>query len=302
MPSRNLVYEALALRARESPAGDRIVCLMTAEAGLQDVFVFGGPKSKLRSLGAPYSAGRAFVYLDPPRDFRKLTDFDVREPFSGLRESLRKLWAAGLVAEFLLKTSGGGGDFPEVLALALDTLRGLEAESEERSDYPTILFLWRMIALLGLMPDPGACSACGVELAPGAPRLHTPSVSGYLCPRCAERESERLACEPAGSRGYGNSYGGGYYGGGSRAGGAYGGPYGGGQAAERPGERDGGLVSISAGAARWLDRAESLPFAEALKVSLDAPSLAGLKRLAFDLARRAAETPLATLNAGGGIL
>ncbi len=270
------------------------MCLMTAEAGLQDVFVFGGPKSKLRSLGAPYSAGRAFVYLDPPRDFRKLTDFDVREPFSGLRESLRKLWAAGLVAEFLLKTSGGGGDFPEVLALALDTLRGLEAESEERSDYPTILFLWRMIALLGLMPDPGACSACGDELAPGAARLHAPSVSGYLCPRCAEREAERLVYEPAGSRANGGAFGGRSYGGG------FGGT-GGGQAAECPGER-GGLVSISAGAARWLDRAESLPFAEALKVSLDAPSLAGLKRLAFDLARRAAETPLATLNAGGGIL
>jgi DNA repair protein RecO (recombination protein O) len=110
--ARNLVYEALALRARESPGGSRILTLMTAEAGLVDVFVFGGPKSRLRSLASPYASGRAFVYLDPVKDFQKLSDFDVRESYPALRDELGRLWAAGLVAELLIKTSGGGGDYP----------------------------------------------------------------------------------------------------------------------------------------------------------------------------------------------
>ncbi len=288
MQSRNLVYEALALRSRESPAGDRILCLMTAEAGIQDVFVFGGPKSKLRSLASPYTAGRAFVYFDPPRDFRKLSDFEARESFSGLRESLRKLWAAALVAEFLMKTSGGGGDFPLVLDLALETLRGLESLPEEKADYPAILFLWRMIALLGLMPDPGSCASCGAELAEGLPKRHAFAAGGFLCPDCARAEAERGSFAAEAGGGYAS---GAYASGGAGRGGL--------AAREAP---DSGIIPISAGAARWLERAASLPFAEALGVGLDAPSLAGLKRLAFGLARRAAEAPLSTLTSGAGIL
>jgi predicted RNA-binding Zn-ribbon protein involved in translation (DUF1610 family) len=271
---------------------------MTAEAGIQDAFVFGGPKSKLRSLASPYSAGRAFVYFDPPRDFRKLSDFEVRESFSGLRESLRKLWAAALVAEFLIKTSGGGGDFPQVLALALETLRGLESLPEEKADYPAILFLWRMIALLGLMPDPGSCASCGADLAPGGPMSHAFAAGGFLCPDCARAEAERgaFAAEERG----------GYAAGGYAQGGAgRDGRFAGGRGAtgrNDGGASDSGLIPISAGAARWLERASRLPFAEALGASLDGPSLAGLKRLAFGLARRAAEAPLTTLTSGAGIL
>ncbi len=273
MPSRNLVYEALALRARESPAGDRILCLMTSETGIQDVFVFGGPKSKLRSLAAPYAAGRAFVYLDPSRDFLKLTDFEVREPFSGLRESLRKIWAAGLVAEFLIKTSGGGGDFPLVLDLSLETLRALESQPEDRIDYSVLLFLWRMIAILGLSPDYHSCASCGADFAPSWPRRYSFTLSAFLCPRCAVLAD---AHPPAASADPATSF----------------------VTPPKGFSPDMDTIEISAGTARWLERAEDLSFTEALRASLDGASLASLKRLCFGLARRAAEAPLKTLEAG----
>ncbi|HET7838685.1 MAG TPA: recombination protein O N-terminal domain-containing protein, partial [Rectinemataceae bacterium] len=148
MPSRNPVYEALVLRSRESPAGDRILTLMSSELGLVDAFVFGGPKSRLRSLASPYASGRAFVYLDPVKDFRKLSDFEVIDSFPAIREDLDRLWAAGLVAEILIKTSGGGGDYPEVFALARDTLHGLDASPPGRAAYPIVLFCWRLVYLL----------------------------------------------------------------------------------------------------------------------------------------------------------
>ncbi len=191
MAERNLVFEALALRVRESPGGSRILCLMTAEAGLLDVFVFGGPKSKLRSLAAPWSAGRAFVYHDPVKDLSKLSDFEVRDSFSGLREGLRKIWCASLIGEFLQKTSGGGGDYPLVLSLALEALSCLEALPEDRADYPTLLFLWKMLGLLGLMPDPRGCASCGADLDPAGGLLYVPSAGGFVCPACARAESGR---------------------------------------------------------------------------------------------------------------
>lgn len=274
VPTRNLVYESLVLRARESPGGDRILCLMTAEAGIQDVFVFGGPKSKLRSLASPYSSGRAFVYLDPSRDFRKLSDFEVGESFTGLREGLKKIWAAGLVAEFLLKTKGGGGDFPEVLALARETLRSLEARPEAEADYPLLLFLWRMIEVLGLLPELGSCSACGLPFPPAADRLYSFQAGGFLCPACARAEASGEA---------GPSWGGGR------------------TLAEFPD------YPLSGRAAAWLSSSRELPLGEAAALGAEAlgaapASLAGLKALVYGLARSAAEAPLASLSVGAGIL
>lgn len=261
MQDRNLVYRALALRVRESPKGDRILCLMTAEAGLVDAFVFGGPKSKLRSLATPYSCGRAFIYHDPVRDFNKLSDFDVQDSFSGLREDLRKIWVAGLVAEFLQRTSGGGGDFPLVLDLAVETLLSLEALPSDKADYPALLFLWRMLGILGLMPDPASCSSCGCDLDSQSPHAYSPHAGGFLCPACARSEAGSLQ-----AYGEAESY------------------------------------ALSAGALRWLERSEGQGFAAAARTGLDSASLAGLKALVFHLARKAAEGPLASLQAAMGII
>jgi DNA repair protein RecO (recombination protein O) len=191
--ARNLVYEALALRARESPGGSRILTLMTAEAGLVDVFVFGGPKSRLRSLASPYASGRAFVYLDPVKDFQKLTDFDVRESYPALRDELGRLWAAGLVAELLIKTSGGGGDYPLVLELALDCLAALDRSETDASDPAILLFLWRLVNLLGLGPDPTSCPSCGTELRPSLGAAYSFALESFLCPSCAAEADRTLA-------------------------------------------------------------------------------------------------------------
>jgi DNA repair protein RecO (recombination protein O) len=289
VPNRNLVYDALVLRAKESPGGDRILSLMTADSGLVDVFVFGGPKSKLRSLASPYAAGRAFVYLDPVKEYRKLSDFEVREHFPGLREDLGKLWAAGLVAELLLKTSGGGGDFAEVLELALACLGGLDrARRPADADLALSLFLWRFVGLIGLGPDPSECARCHARLGPGeaggpggaygpgdarplaSGAVYSPNLSGFLCPRCARAAAENAA-----------------------------------PGREVPDGDEplqlGRPVPVNAGVLRWLARAEGLDFAEALGVGLDAASLAAVKALAFDLARRAAEGPLASFTVGAGL-
>lgn len=248
MPARNLVYESLVLRSRESPGGSRILTLMTAEAGLVDVFVFGGPKSKLRSLASPYASGRAFVYLDPIKDFQKLSDFEVRESFPALREELGRLWAAGLVAELLVKTSGGGGDFPLVLELSLDCLAALDRAEEGSTDGPLLLFIWRLLNLVGLGPDPGSCSSCGATLRPSLGAAFSFSLDSFLCPSC-----------------------------------------------EGSGER---CLELGTGSLRWLVRSLELPFAEASRLVLLPETVESLKGLLFALARKAAETPLASLEQG----
>ncbi len=273
MPSRNHIHECVVLRARESPSGDRILSLLTAENGLIDVFVFGGPKSKLRSIASPYAEGRAFVYFDPVKDFRKLTDFDVARSNPGLRENLGRLWSAGLVAEILLKTSGGGGDFGHVKELAATTFVRLSEAQEEETGYPLILFLWRLLSVLGLGPDPGECVGCGAPaslLRPGdadSTPLYSASEEGFVCAACAKGI---LAC--AGTRGDDPVF------------------------RSRPEMT--GLIPVTAGALKWLARSDEMSFDRALSARLDQTSLSSLKELVFWLAQRAADSPLLSLGRG----
>ncbi|HUX41827.1 MAG TPA: DNA repair protein RecO C-terminal domain-containing protein [Rectinemataceae bacterium] len=190
MPSRNLVYEVLALRSKETPAGTRVLTMLSAEAGIIDAFVFGGPKSKLRSLATPWGAGRAFVYHDPVRDYLKLSDFAVDRPFSGIRENLRKLLAASLVSELLIKTSGGGGDYAQVLGLCLDCLEAVEDLPEARVDYPLLLFIWRLVGLIGLLPELEECVFCGRKIGKAESRCWIPREGGFACLDCRPQEGD----------------------------------------------------------------------------------------------------------------
>ncbi|MDR2104051.1 MAG: recombination protein O N-terminal domain-containing protein, partial [Treponema sp.] len=76
--NRSFTYSALVLRVRSSGESNREAFFLTAEEGLIRATVFGGPKSKLRSHVAPFHRGTLWVYHDPIRDSRKVTDFDVQ--------------------------------------------------------------------------------------------------------------------------------------------------------------------------------------------------------------------------------
>lgn len=180
MPDRNQSYDALFLRSKDSPAGDRIVTVLTAEEGILDAFVFGGSRSSLRSTASPFVYAKVFVYSDPVRHYRKLSDMSIIESFSRLRESYRKLWSSSVIAELVVKTSGCGGEYAEVLDLSLEALRVLDREDEDKTDLTLLAYLWKTLEIMGLQPDLEHCAHCGKALAPhgGAAVLRGAAVLG----------------------------------------------------------------------------------------------------------------------------
>jgi DNA repair protein RecO (recombination protein O) len=180
--SRNLSYNALILRSRPSGESNREVWLLSREAGLLRVTVFGGPKSKLRSYASPFHSGRALVYHDPVKNTFKLSDFDVDSWRPGLREMYERAVSADAVAETILASHGGGGNWGRALSLAQAALDALEAAGEETCARVVLWFLWQWTDFLGLRPEFDKCSLCGNP----ASNRYSIREGGMVCGSCSE--------------------------------------------------------------------------------------------------------------------
>jgi DNA repair protein RecO (recombination protein O) len=183
--SRTQCYSALILRNRSSGEANRDVWLLTAGAGVLRATVFGGPKSRLRAHTAPFHSGQVWIYHDPVRDSRKISDFDVRAWRPGLRELYERAMAADAVAETILASHGGGGHWEAALALAESSLDALEGAAEECCGRLLTHFLWQWAGFLGLRPELDRCASCAASAAPDSPLWYSPREGGVLCAACA---------------------------------------------------------------------------------------------------------------------
>lgn len=258
MATRSTSFEAIILRSKEVPSGARVATLLSAEEGIVEAFVFGGGKSKLRSLASPWHYGRAWIYRDAAKGLVKLTDFDPLREYQGIRGNLDAIAAASFASEFIIATSALGGDWADALSLVSGALAALdEAASRAAAVWPgesravdrtVALFTVRALEAMGMMPDPDECSSCAGAIRRDAVHSYSRRTGGFVCTRCAE-----------------------------------------------PGQD---AVLVPPGALAWLDAAGRKPFVEAVRVGLGDEASAAFKAFALDLARKAADAPLKTLNSG----
>jgi DNA repair protein RecO (recombination protein O) len=182
--NRSFTYSALILRAKPSGESNRDLWFLCAEEGVLRATVFGGPKSKLRAQAAPYHRGCLWVYHDPVRDSRKVTDFDVQLWRPGIRELYERSAAAAAVAETILATHGGGGAWGTALGLADRALDALDQADIPGCSRILIHFLWNWADFLGLKPDLERCASCGARIKSGETLWYSRREGTLLCPSC----------------------------------------------------------------------------------------------------------------------
>ncbi|MCL2213807.1 MAG: recombination protein O N-terminal domain-containing protein [Treponema sp.] len=187
--SRTVTYTALVLRCRPSGESNNEVTLLTAEEGLIKATVFGGPKSKLRAHSAPYNSGQIWIYRDKSKEYGKLSDFDVRSWRPGLRELYERTMTAACIAESILSSHGGGGDWGTALELAIDTLDTLENANEELCAFLLVHFLWRWAGFLGIQPNLGCCVNCAEAVKDGVVWFNIRE-SAAFCTDCTKELSD----------------------------------------------------------------------------------------------------------------
>jgi DNA repair protein RecO (recombination protein O) len=185
---RSFTYSALALRVKPSGEANREAWFLTAEEGVLKATVFGGPKSKLRAHVAPFNQGTLWLYHDPIRDSRKVSDFDVKNWRPGLRELFQRAMAADALAETILASLGSGGSFPHALDMAGLTLDALDAADEKTCARILIHFLWNWAGLLGVQPDLHHCSSCACEVPRDGVLWYDTREDAIVCRDCSPGE------------------------------------------------------------------------------------------------------------------
>jgi DNA repair protein RecO (recombination protein O) len=189
--SRTAVFSALVLK--NCPSGgssNSEISLLTAEEGIIRATVFGGAKSKLRSHSAPYNSGQVWIYRNKAKEYAKLSDFDVHSWRPGLRELYDRSMAAAAVADTILSSHGGGGDWSIALSLAVSALDSLENANEELCNRLLVHFLWQWAHFLGIQPHLDCCAGCDDKIN-NEPLWFNTHENTTFCDRCAAVGSER---------------------------------------------------------------------------------------------------------------
>jgi len=158
--NRSSQSKAIIFSLKEAGENNFTVTLLTQKEGIVYATLYGGPKSKLRSLVSPWNAGNIYLYENPEKNQIKISDFDVKNYHSSFSKSLFKVYAASLAAEIAIKTKCGGSN-EQCWTLISGFLDGLDLSNEEQGHVGLIRFLWRYLDLLGVRPEACYCGRCG---------------------------------------------------------------------------------------------------------------------------------------------
>ncbi len=186
--SRHTQEQALVLTSRLVGEDNRIITLLGPERGIFEAMLYGGRKSKLRSLVSPWHSGTIWLYQDKLKNSIKISDFDPTAFRPSLRENIYKNMAASLATELVIKTHAAD-ESQSCWVLFCGLLDGMELSDENRCKSGLLRFLWRYLGILGLQADCLHCVHCGELLVQeGARAIHYSTLeAGFLCPSCHQQ-------------------------------------------------------------------------------------------------------------------
>lgn len=195
--NRSTSSPAIILNLKPMGENNSQVTLLTPSQGIVYSTLYGGPKSKLRSLVSQWNSGNVWLYEVPEKNQIKISDFEVKNYHGTFSENLFKMYAASLAAELAIKTRCGGSN-EEAFVLISGFLDGMELCNEEQSRVGLIRFLWRYLELLGVQPEAHLCESCGksfleTRFAPDDISYYNGRSNSFICSECQNQEVDKSA-------------------------------------------------------------------------------------------------------------
>lgn len=192
--NRSTSTSAIVLSLHPLGENNSSVTLLTPDNGIVYAVLYGGPKSRLRSLVAQWNSGKVWIYDNHEKNQIKISDFEVTNYHASFSTNLYKLYAASLAAELAIKTRCAGSS-EQCFRLVSGFLDGMELCDEEQSRLGLLRFLWRFLELLGVQPQSHACGSCGKafldsSFAPDAISYYNSIDNSFICSSCTETNAD----------------------------------------------------------------------------------------------------------------
>ncbi|MBR5430125.1 MAG: DNA repair protein RecO [Firmicutes bacterium] len=187
---RDRTYEALVLRARDYREQDRLLRIVSAEAGPETVIARGARKTGHVLTACSQSFCRATLTLSPAKNgVSFLKEGRQEESYLPPGGDVTRFAYLSYCSELLL--AGWPEDRPDPALYALARAAFLLLRQDEDAARTARFFEVRLLELLGLLPDLSACAGCGHKPGQDSRRfLLAPRPGRLLCADCARRNGE----------------------------------------------------------------------------------------------------------------
>lgn len=188
MDIRSITTDSIILRGRDYSEADRILILLTKEAGKMPAIAKSvrKPKSKLKASTQLFSHSRLNINKSKRSSMGVVTQGETISSMMKLREDLTKIACASYIGEMVDMTMPDYRPNDQIYLLTLTVLSLLE-----NLDDPYVLlrfFDLRLLAVLGYRPRLDACTKCGRSTR-GGNFILSPYRGGLVCESCAGREN-----------------------------------------------------------------------------------------------------------------
>ncbi|TVR57978.1 MAG: DNA repair protein RecO [Spirochaetaceae bacterium] len=183
--SRNARFRAVVLRASKFGEIHKNVTLFGEGRGLVSAIAHGANSrnGRLRAAVGQFTFGVCSTYTDPVKNVEKITEFEVIDHFSHVRDVLERFWAASLWCEILLKTYAGG-ETEGIFRSFVDALHEVTSAAPRDVRRITYQFLLRFLEDSGALPDLAGCSSCGCRVRSGDGVVALTDAGEPVCGKC----------------------------------------------------------------------------------------------------------------------
>ena len=174
---------AIVSRTMRMTGSSKLVSLLTDRYGLVKVMAKGArrPKSRYGASLEPVTLVDCMYYHKDTREIQTLSEAEIVEPYSILKDDIRLFSVASCMAEIAetqtARDDPSSGTFP----LLVDSLGGLRDGSPKDADKHLWRFVLRFLATAGYRPVLDRCLVCG-KTPKGPSVFFSFSDGGMICP------------------------------------------------------------------------------------------------------------------------
>ncbi len=182
--------EALVLKEQNIGENDRLITLLTRNAGIVRAFVkvAGKAKSGLQSATQLLSYSRFTIKLG--RTANRVTEAEAIEVYFGLWQDVEKVALAQYFTQLVAEVAPEGNQSDELLKIMLNALYFLHNGKKKPEQLKAIVEL-RVACMCGYMPSLECCDICGTV---GGERYVFDFVNAVICcPECRNSRSRAYA-------------------------------------------------------------------------------------------------------------